>query len=116
MTKSERVVELVRRLEASLPAYDAEDALRLVVTTVDEVEDRYSGIPNDPSSPRADERIWPPVEKYHFAIEGRADLNGYRQKGHVTIIGSNGAILIRSRRDEKVILSKAGCDGRKVTL
>jgi hypothetical protein len=116
MMKGERVAELVRQLEHSPPAGNAEDPLHLVTTTLDDIEDRFSGVPNDPSSPRADDRIWPPIAKYSFAIEGRDDLDGYRQKGHETIIGSNGAILIRSRRDVRIILDKAGLDGRKVNL
>jgi hypothetical protein len=116
MTKGERIVELVRRLEASPAAGNAHDALRLVTTILEEIEDQHSGIPNDPSSPMADERIWPPITKYHFSIDSHPDLDGYRQRGHETIIGANGAIFIRTRRDARVILDKAGQDGRKVDL
>jgi len=116
MTKAERVAELIRRLEVSPAVGNAEDALRLVTTVLEEIEDQHSGVPNDPSSPMADERIWPPITKYHFAIEGRPDLDGYRQKGHETILGANGAIFIRTRKNAKVILNKAGQDGRKVDL
>lgn len=116
MTKGERVAELVRRLEASPPAAGADEALDLVTSVLDEIEDQHSGVPNDPTSPMADERIWPPIARYHFEIQGRPDLDGYRQKGHETIIGANGAIRIRTRRDVKVILDKPGRDGRKVNL
>lgn len=116
MTKGERIMELVRRLEASPAPANAEGALRLVTSVLEEIEDQYSGVPNDPSSPMADERIWPPIARYHFAIEGRPDLDGYRQRGHETILGANGAILIRTRRDVRVILDKAGQDGSKVNL
>lgn len=113
-SKRERVEELVQRLEAAVPAASAGDALALVTTVLDRIEDECSGVPNDPSSPFADERIWPPIAKYHFAIAGRSDLDGYRQKGHETIIRANGAILIRTRRDARIILDKPGHDGRKV--
>lgn len=116
MTKGERVAELVRRLEACPATGNAEEALRLVTTVLEEIEDQHSGVPNDPSSPMADERIWPPIARYHFAIDGRPDLDGYRQRGHDTILGANGAILIRTRRDARTILDKAGKDGRKVNL
>jgi hypothetical protein len=116
MTKGDRIAELVRRLEASPAVGDADDALRLVTSVLEEIEDQHSGIPNDPSSPMADERIWPPIAKYHFVIDGKPDLDGYRQRGHETIIGANGAIFIRTRKDARVILDKAGQDGRKVDL
>lgn len=114
--KGERIAELVRRLEASPAAGNADGALRLVTMVLEEIEDQHSGIPNDPSSPMADERIWPPIAKYHFAIDSKPDLDGYRQRGHETIIRANGAILIRTRKDARVILDKAGQDGRKVNL
>jgi len=80
MIKGERVAELTRRLEACPAAGNAEDALRLVTTVLEDIEDQHSGVPNDPSSPMADERIWPPIARYHFAIDGRLDLDGYRQR------------------------------------
>lgn len=116
MTKGERIAELMWRLEAAPAAGTAEEALQLVTRLLEEIEDQHSGVPNDPSSPMANERIWPPIARYHFAIEGRADLDGYRQRGHETILGANGAILIRTRRDARVMLDKAGQNGRKVNL
>jgi hypothetical protein len=115
MTKRERIAELVRQLEAARPAASADEALHLVTSTLEAIEDQHSGVPNDPSSPFADERIWPPIARYHFAIEGRDDLDGYRQKGHETLIGANGAILIRTRIEIRIILDKPGRDGRKVS-
>lgn len=115
-TKRERVVELVRRLDAAAPSNNAEEAQDLVTTVLDQIEDEHSGVVNDPSSPLADERIWPPIAKYFFALPDRDDLDGYRRRGHETIIRSNGAILIRTRVGALVILDKAGRDGRKVDL
>lgn len=94
----------------------AEDALELITIILNAVEDEHSGIPNDPTGPRADERMFPPIARYHFAVEGRPDLDGYRQKAHDTIVASNGAILIRVRKTMKVVFEKSGRDGRKVDL
>ena len=116
MTKGERIAELVRRLEAAAPASNADEALNLVTSILEAVEDQHSGVANDPSSPFADERIWPPIARYSFAIAGRDDLDCYRQKGHETLIGAGGAILIRTRIETRVILDKPGRDGRKVDL
>jgi hypothetical protein len=116
MTKGERIAELVRRLEAAEPVGSADDALCLVTSVLEAIEDHHSGVPNDPASPFADERIWPPIAKYAFALKGRDDLDGYRQRGHETIIGANGAILIRTRIETRVIPDKPGRDGRKVNV
>lgn len=114
--KVERVVELIRRLEAAPAPRTAAEALIVLTTVLEEVEDEHSDVPNDPSSPFADERIWPPIAKYAFAVADRDDLEGYRQRGHETIIGANGAIMIRTRRGASIILDKPGHDGRKVDL
>lgn len=58
----------------------------------------------------------PPSGEFHFEIDGRDDLDLYRQRAHDTIIGANGAILIRIRRTGEVKFEKAGADGQKVTL
>ncbi len=112
--KRERLAELVRRLEAAPRSRDAGAALELITTVLEQVEDELTDIPNDPSTPRADERIWPPIDKYHFEIPGRPDLDGYRQRGHETIVRANGAFLVRTRLGSNVILDKPGHDGRKV--
>ncbi len=114
--KGARLTEFFRRMLEASAAGNSGEALGLITETLNAVEDEHSGVPNDPTGPRADERMFPPIERYHFAIEGRPDLDGYRQKGHDTIIAGNGAILIRVRNTMKTIFEKAGRDGRKVGL
>lgn len=97
-------------------AGNGDAALELITKILNAVEDEHSGVPNDPTGPRADERMFPPIERYHFAVEGRPDLDGYRQRAHDTIIASNGAIVIRVRKSMKTIFEKPGLDGRKVDL
>jgi hypothetical protein len=114
MEKGARLHELFRRMSAAPAAGSADEALELITEILNAVEDEHSGVPNDPTGPRADERMFPPIERYHFAIEGRPDLQGYRQKAHDTIIAGNGAILIRVRKTMKTMFEKPGRDGRKV--
>lgn len=113
-SKAERLAEMMARLDAAPACGTREEAFGLVTSIVNRVEDELTDIPNDPSTPRADERIWPPIDMYHFEVPGRPDLDGYRQRGHETLIRSNGALLIRARRSGDVILDKPGRDGRKV--
>jgi len=116
MEKGARLAEFFRRMNDAPAASDADAAFRMLTEILNTVEDECSGIPNDPTGPRADERMFPPIARYHFAIEGRPDLDGYRQKAHDTIIASNGAILIRIRKSMKTVFEKPGRDGRKVDL
>ena len=116
MEKLARLGEFLRRMTEAPAAGGADEALGLITELLDAVEDEHSGVPNDPTGPRADERMFPPIVRYHFAIEGRPDLDGYRQKAHDTIIAANGAILIRVRKTMKIGFEKAGRDGRRVEL
>ena len=79
----------------------------MVTVTFAAVEDEFAD---------ADDRMLPPSGDFHFEIDGRPDLDLYRQRAHDTIIGANGAILIRIRKTGGVQFEKAGNDGKKVTL
>jgi len=116
MEKRARLDEFLRRVTEAPAAGGADEALGLLTEILTAVEDEHSGVPNEPTGPRADERMFAPIERYHFAIEGRPDLDGYRQKVHDTIIAGNGAILIRVRKTLKTVFEKPGLDGRKVEL
>lgn len=79
-SKAERLAEMMARLDAAPACGTREEAFGLVTSIVNRVEDELTDIPNDPSTPRADERIWPPIDMYHFEVPGRPDLDGYRQR------------------------------------
>lgn len=57
--------------------------------------------------------MYPPSPDYERDVPHRPDVRGYRQRGHYTYIGSNGAIEIRNLKGE-VIVSKVGKDGKGV--
>jgi hypothetical protein len=115
MTKTERLVEFVKRMTAAAPVASHVEAMSLLAATLTAVEDEFSGVANDATGPNADQRMFPPLdERYHFAVEGRTDVEGYKHVAHETLFAHNGAILIRSRRTGEILLDKAGADGRKV--
>jgi hypothetical protein len=124
MEKRERLAEFILRMKAAPAVATMESAMSLLAETMKAVEDEFSGVTDDPNGPDADRRLFPPLDdKYHFSVDGRADLNGYLHVGHETIFGANGAILIRTRRTRRnleaeivVLLNKAGIDGRTVGL
>lgn len=124
MEKRERLLEFIRRMESASLVATADEAMTLLAATLNAVEDEFSGVPNDPTGPNADKRMFPPLdEKYVFSVPGREDLRGYFHVEHETIFGANGAILIRTRPTRRnpnaairVLLSKPGLDGNKVNL
>ena len=113
MTKGERLAEFIRRLALAPPAADHDAALGLIEKTLNTVEDELSGIPYNPAASESDGRMYPPSPEYERKLSGRPGVRRYRQRGHNTLIGSNGAIEI-SDLTGAVIGSKQGKDGKGV--
>lgn len=90
MTKAERIAVFFERLEAATPVSTAAAAFALLVETFLAVEDEFCTDVAD--------RMFPPSGEFHFAVDGREDLDIYRQRAHDTIVAANGAIVIRIRR------------------
>jgi hypothetical protein len=107
MTKAERIVEFLRRMNVAAPATSASDAFDLLTKTFVAVEEEMAG---------DDDPMFPPSGDFYYDVEGRDDLLLLRQAGHETIIRTNGAILIRNRKSKAVSLDKPGHDRRKVDL
>ena len=109
-----RISEFYRRLDELPRAETDAEAYRQVCDTLVAVEDELSGIPSDPTLPRNDGRMYPPLEdSVRPDKSGRTAVVRYRSKQHNTLIGNNGAIEIR-RDDSHVEFSKPGLDGRTI--
>ena len=113
VTKAERLAIFFDRLDAALPARDANEAYDLIATTLNAVEDEFSGAPYNPPTWKTDGRMYPPFDDNRRAAIGYPEVTRYRSVGHHTMIGSNGSIQIVSVRGE-TLLAKAGADGRHV--
>ena len=108
MTKAERIAVYFETLAAAPAASTAVEAFDLAVSTFVANEDMLCVDEAD--------RMQPPSGEYYFEVEGRADLDLYRQRAHDTFIGSNGAILVRIRKTGEIKFSKAGADGKEINL
>lgn len=112
-TKAERLTIFFDRLTAAPPANNAEEAYNLIATTLNAVEDEYSGAPFNPPMWKTDERMYPPFKDNRRAVVGYPEVTRYRSVGHHTMVGSNGSIQIVSVRGV-TLFDKAGIDGRYV--
>lgn len=105
MTKAQRVAEFFKRMTLATPVHSAGEAFVLLTETFIAVENDFAS---------ADDRMLPPSGDYAYEIEGRADLVEFRMVAHGTIIGENGAILIRIRKTGTVVFEKPGANGKGV--
>lgn len=113
--KQERLREIFRRMEEAPPSSSFDDAYELLCTTMDEVEDELTGLPNEPERWREIPRLFPPQMDRMSRIEG-CEVYRFDSLRHVTYIAENGAIEIRSLRlaegQLQIHFTKAGSDGR----
>lgn len=61
-----------------------------------------------------DGRLYPPQSDNWLTVDGHPHVIRMRTRGHNVFIAMNGAIEIRYKGSEALVLSKAGSDGRKV--
>lgn len=114
-SKEDRFAEFLRRLAAAPSANTAEEALRLLGDTLNQVEEELTDIPYAPENWQTDGRMYPPQEDSAREVPGKDDLVRYRSKAHNTYVRQNGAIEIHDI-DGAVVFSKSGANGKGVEL
>lgn len=118
-TKRERLQMLIEQLKAAPPRATGEEALLLIETTLDAIEDAHSGVDKNPehfNTRQTDGRMYPPHPWFKVASK-YARCSCYRQAGHKTYILQNGAfrIVLLGAGDEIVLLDKVGADGEGIS-
>jgi len=115
LPKRDRLREIFNRLADANSASTFDEAYRLLCSTIEQVEDEHSGLPNEPARWKELERLFPPGIDRMSSVEG-TDVKRFDSLGHVTYIAPNGAIEIRAKRSIAgqivVHCSKPGSDGR----
>ena len=111
-----RLEEFIKRMRLAIRSASAEQALDLLSSTLNQVEDELSGIPYQPEQWQNDGRMYPPQPDSARDVEGRPDLTRYRSRDHNTWIGTNGAIRIQTVRTQTIELDKPGADGCRIEL
>ena len=113
LTKAERLLEVIRRLEAASPASSADEAFELMASILNAVEDELTGIPYAPDNWRSDGRMYPPQDDAKREVPEMPGWTRYRNRAHVTLIGPNGEIRI-DEVSGKCLLNKPGPHGPKI--
>jgi len=107
-----RLKIFLERMKVEPPGNSANKALALLSDVLNAVEDEFSGVPYNPRLPKTDGRMYPPLEDSVRRVPAHPSLKRYRHVNHNTFIGKNGSIRIETISG-KVLLDKAGADGRK---
>ena len=130
-TKTQRVAEVLRRLERMPRCASYETMREQLAVTLNEVEDEltpfpYSAADLDPRKRRtATDRMYPVQDDNVNDVAGHPAVRQLTSVGEQTFIGANGAIEIRSKRradgslslspvQGRVLFARPGADGRGV--
>jgi hypothetical protein len=117
LSRRARLAEILRRLAVAAPFATGAEALAVLHQIVRDVEDEYSGIPEDPNAHLAttsDGRMYGPHDRFEFR-SGSPRIRAWGQTGHRTFIGDNGAMRIDRRADDSSEIELPGADGKTVT-
>jgi hypothetical protein len=115
LSKQDRLREVFARMANAEPSSTFDEAYRLLCSTIDQVEDEHSELPNKPARWKELKRLFPPGADRMSSVEGTS-VKRFDSLGHLTYIAPNGAIEIRTKRliagNIVVHFSKPGRDGR----
>jgi len=107
---------MLRRLSKAAPFADGAGVRAALEKIVRDVENEYSGVPEDPNAHLAttsDGRMYPPHDR--FAIQsGSPRISAFGQTGHRTFFGDNGAVRIERRSDNAAEIDIPGKDGKTI--
>jgi hypothetical protein len=111
----ERLAIFFGRLDEAESPSSSEDARRLIASTLNSVEDEFSGIPYDPEAGHATGgRMYPPMDDSRHNVHGYPEVVRFRARRHNVFIRNNGAFEIHEVRGRRVVFTKPGLDGRDV--
>jgi hypothetical protein len=114
-TRRERFDEMLRRLNNAAPFADCGQARAALEEIMRAVEDELSEIPEDPNAHLAtmsDGRMYPPHDRYEIR-SASPRIRAFRQKGHKTYFGDNGALLIE-RLNGEIEINLSGANGETI--
>ncbi|MEJ1109563.1 MULTISPECIES: hypothetical protein [unclassified Kribbella] len=116
LSLQERLALVYERLDKLPPVSKPEEAFKQLATTLDEVEDEFSGVPRNPDPGlKFDGRMYPPREDF----TERTEDGGLQAttRGNIVNISPNGTMSILSRKSGEEVYRKPGADlGEKNTL
>ena len=112
LSKHERLKIFTDRLNAAECVSNDSDALELLSSILNVVEDEFTSIPYSPEEWDSDGRMYPPQKDSKRTVSD--EISRYRNRNHNTFISSTGAIKIVSIRSKEVLIDKPGKNGKRI--
>jgi len=109
-SKQERLDEFIKRLKKAKKSENADEAFNLIQITLNEL----TNILYNPQNWMTDGRLYLPQKNSERSTNNPV-VKRYRSRGHNTLIGANGAILIEEVTGKTVWIDIPGDDRRKVS-
>lgn len=113
-SKTKRIAEFLKRLEAAPSGDTLDEAFRLVCDMLNAVEDELTDIPFNQETSDTDGRLYPPLREDLRAVADHPNVARHRHRWHNTYFGNNGSVEIKDVRTDKIVFAKPGKDGRGV--
>jgi len=114
MDKHQRLDLFLMRMRKAPDCASLEEALALVESTLNGVEDEFTSTPFNPALWQSDGRLYPPQNDQRREVPGHPEIVRFRSYRHNTWIAINGAICITERTGQ-CVLDKPGIDGRTIS-
>ncbi|HLL89997.1 MAG TPA: hypothetical protein VK324_11910 [Tepidisphaeraceae bacterium] len=107
----DRLREFFTRLDAAPAARSFDEGFGQIWRLLNEVEDELSGVAYNSTTLGRDGRLYPPMWDNTMRPPDRPEVWHLRSKNHVSLVGTNGAIEIRSIVPDERVYEKPGDDG-----
>ena len=113
-SKRFRLKLFIKRLQEAPPAASRPEALALITSILNAVEDEFSGATANPANWEHDGRLYAPQEDRARLAVNYPQVTIFRSVRHLTLIWDSGAIGILALPSRTVLLAKRGADGLPV--
>lgn len=107
LTKGQRLNMVYDGVTKAPAATTAQEAMQQMNSTLDAVEDAYSGVPKNPNPGLASDGRMYPAQADRMVTEADGSITA-TSRGHVTTYGPNGSITVTDRATGAVVYSKPG--------
>jgi RHS repeat-associated protein len=107
MSKADRLNKIFGQVTSAPNSTTAQQAMQQMHTSLDAVEDAYSGVPKNPNPGLAPDGRMYPAQPDNIVVGDDGSITA-TSRGHITTYGSDGSITVTDRATGNVVYYKPG--------